>query len=219
MGESGESREGETRIDTSKVIGAVRVTPFDAGIELYFPPLRAAGSALMLALFGIACSVIGLAAIAGLVQSGDSAAASLLALAFAGVFALPLFALGQLFIAVALWTAANSMRVAVSHHGLRVVRHWFGYPIVRRAVALEDLSAVESRLDAKYIGAFGPARYYRLFARARMSTRLLVIADTLKGPDMTEEIRQLIIEHLGSPALATAGRQAHIAQEDDDEKN
>jgi hypothetical protein len=30
---------------------------------------------------------------------------------------------------------------------------------------------------------------------------------------MTEEIRQLIIAHLGAPALATAGRQAHVDAE------
>jgi hypothetical protein len=171
----------------------------------------------MLALFGIACSVIGIAAIAGLVRSGETAEASMLALAFAGVFALPLFALGQLFIAVALWTAANSLSVEVNQEGLRIVRNWFGYPIVRRVVASGNLIAVESRLDAKYIGAFGPARYYRLFARATTSDRLLVIADTLKGPHMTEEIRQLIIEHLRLPALAAAGTQAHIAQEEDNE--
>ena len=62
-------------------------------------------------------------------------------------------------------------------------------------------------------------RYYRLFVRARTSARLLLIADTLKGADMTEEIRQVIIEHLGLPALAAAGRQAHIAQEEDGEKH
>ena len=82
----------------------------------------------MLALFGVACSIIGLAAIAGLVRSGDTAAASMLALAFAGVFALPLLLLGQLFIVIAVWTAANSLRVEVTSGGLKVVRNLFGYP-------------------------------------------------------------------------------------------
>ena len=75
MGESGESRECEARIDTA---GAIRITPLASGIELYFPPLRSAGSALMLALFGAACSMIGLAAVAGLARSGESAPASML---------------------------------------------------------------------------------------------------------------------------------------------
>ncbi|MEO8442307.1 MAG: hypothetical protein ABI547_07455 [Betaproteobacteria bacterium] len=214
MGESGQGGESETRIDTSTSIGAIHVTPLASGIELYFPPLRAAGSALMLALFGLACSVIGLAAIAGLVRSGDTAAASMLALAFAGVFALPLLLLGQFFIVIAVWTAANSVRVEVSTNGLRVVRNLFGYTVARRVMAADDIAAIDSRLAARYVGAFGPARYYRLFARARNFPHPLLVADSLQGPAMAEEVRQLVVEHLARPALAAAGVHAHLAQED-----
>lgn len=210
MGESGESREGEARIDTA---GAIRITPLATGIALDFPPLRAAGSALMLALFGAACSMIGLAAVAGLARSGESASASMLALAFAGVFALPLLALGQVFIVIAVWTAANSLHVEVSGAGVRIVRNLFGYTIVRREVARGDVTAVESRLAAKYIGAFGAERYYRLIVAARGVARPLLIADSLKGPAMTEEIRQLVLAHLAAPELAAAGVQAHISAE------
>ena len=213
MGESGESREGEGRIE-SYIRGAVHITPRGGGVALYFPPLRAAGSALALALFGGACSVIGLAAIAGLARSGETAAVSMLALAFAGVFALPLLVIGQLFIAIAVWTAGNSLRVEVSSAGLRMVRRWCGYTIARRALAHDEITAIDSRLAARYVGVFGAARYYRLVARARNSDRLLLIADSLKGPAMTEEIRQLVIAHLAMPALAAAGRQAHISAED-----
>jgi hypothetical protein len=214
MGESGESRQGESRIDTPKSVGAIRITPLASGSELYFPPLRAAGSALMLALFGLACSMIGLAAVAGLARSGDTAAASMLALAFAGVFALPLLALGQVFIAIAVWTAANSLRVEVGSAGLRMVRNVFGYPVVRRGIAGADITAIESRLAARYVGAFGGTRYYRLFARVRNFPRPLLIADSLHGPAMTEEIRQLVVAHLARPALAAAGVQAHLTQEE-----
>jgi hypothetical protein len=214
MGEGGESGQGEGRIDSSRTVGAIHLIPRASGVALYFPPLRAAGSALMLALFGGACSVIGLAAISGLARSGESAAASMLALAFAGVFALPLFALGQLFIAIAVWTAANSLQVEVSHAGLLAVRRWFGYTIARRVLARDEIAAIDSRLAAKYVGAFGGIRYYRLVACARGTDRPLLIADSLKGPDMTEEIRRLIIDHLGEPALAASGRQAHVAMEE-----
>ncbi len=214
MGESGESRQSESRIDTVRTIGAIRITPLASGIELYFPPLRAAGSALMLALFGLACSMIGLAAVAGLARSSESAAASFLALAFAGVFALPLLALGQVYIAIAVWTAANSLRIEVSGAGLRMTRNLFGYVVVRREISSADIAAIESRLAAKYVGAFGNARYYRLFARARNFPRPLLIADSLRGPAMTEEIRQFVLTHLALPALATAGVQAHVTGED-----
>lgn len=214
MGESGEGREGEVRVNTARTVGAVRISPCAGGVALHFPTLRAAGSALMLALFGGACSIIGLAAISGLVFSSDSAPASLLALAFAGVFALPLLGLGQIFIVIALWTAANSLQVEVSRVGLATVRRWFGFTIYRRMLAGADITAIESRLAAKYVGAFGATRYYRLVARAAASDRPLLIADSLRGADMTEEIRQLVIEHLALPALATGGRQAHIAAGD-----
>ena len=216
MGESGESREGQGRImSLSRTVGAIQVTPRGSGIELYFPPLRAAGSALMLALFGIACTVIGLAAITGLAHSGESAPASMLALAFAGVFALPLVALGQLFIVIALWAAANSLQVEVSSAGLFTVRRWFGYRLARRALRREDIAAIDSRLAARYVGAFGNTRYYRLIARARQpDLPPLLIADSLQGPDMTDEIRRLFIEHLAMPGLAAAGEVAHLPAQD-----
>jgi hypothetical protein len=195
-------------------VGAIHITPHAGGIALYFPPLRAAASALMLALFGVACSVIGLAAISGLARSGESAPASMLALAFAGVFALPLFALGQLFIAIAVWTAANSLRVEVSSEGLRTVRRWFGCTVARHALGCPEIAAIDSRLAAKYIGVFGATRYYRLFARGQNSDASFLIADSLKGPEMTEKIRHLIIEQLAMPALGATGRLAHIRAED-----
>jgi hypothetical protein len=217
MGESGEGRESQGRIETpaAHTIGAIHVTPRESGVGLFFPPMRAAGSALMLALFGMACTVIGLAALAGLAGSGESASASLLALAFAGVFALPLLALGQLFILIALWAAANSLQVEVDSNGLATVRRWFGCRVARRVMLRDDIAAIDSRLAARYVGAFGNSRYYRLIARGRQPHQPpVLIADSLKGSAMTEEFRLLFIEHLALPGLATTGQQAHLVAED-----
>jgi hypothetical protein len=197
-----------------RTVGAICIMPRAGSIGLYFPPLRAAASALMLAFFGIACSVIGLAALSGLARSGESAAASMVALAFAGVFAAPLFALGQVFIVIAVWTAANSLQVEVSGEGLRSVRRCFGCAVATRTLAREEIAAIDSRLAAKYIGVFGATRYYRLFARTQSSGASLLIADSLRGPDMTEEIRQLVIEHLGLPAPNATARLAHVHTEE-----
>ena len=190
-------------------LGPIHVIAHGHDVELYFPPLRTAGSTLMLALFGAACGVIGGAAISGLLHSGDSSATSLLALAFAGVFALPLAGLGALFIAIAAWTAVNSLTVEVSPAGLRTERRCLGFSIARRAMPRDDISALDVQLAAKYIGVFGTARYYRLIARSRNST--LLLADSLKGPDMAENVRRLIIEHLGIPELAAAGNEVPVA--------
>ena len=163
----------------------------------------------MLALFGAACGVIGGAAISGLLHSGDSSATNLLALAFAGVFALPLAGLGALFIAIAAWTAVNSLTVEVSPAGLRTERRCLGFSIARRAMARDDISALDVQLAAKYIGVFGTARYYRLIARSRNST--LLTGDSLKGPDTAENVRRLIIEHLGIPELAASSNEVPVA--------
>ena len=214
MGESRESREGQGRIDIARTLGGILVTSRETGVELYFPPLRTAGSAMMLALFGAACTFIGAAALAGLARSGDSAPASMLALAFAGVFALPLAALGQLFLVIALWAAASSLRVRVDNTGFSTVRRWFGWCVARRALAQEDIAAIDSVACARYVGAFGNSRYYRLFARSRTpGVPKVLIADDLQGPDTTEAIRRLCIENLAMPGLAAAGELAHLSTE------
>ena len=210
MGEGREGREDPGRIGARRHLGAVVITPGKTGIELYFPVSRALASAFMLALFGAACGMIAAAAIAGLLRTGTSAGESMLALAFAGVFALPLALLGVLFVAVALWTAANSLTVEVDDAGLRTVRRWFGIAVAQRALKRADIAAIESRLAAKYIGVFGSTRYYRLFARTGAAyPHAMIIADSLRGTDMTAHVRDLIIEHLALPEIAPAGAQAH----------
>ena len=212
MGEGVQSGEHQARMTAAatRTIGAIQVTPHGNGIGLYFPPLRMAGSALMLALFGGACTVIAMASIMGLTHSESSASASMLALAFAGVFALPLAVLGQLFIAIALWSAANSLEVEADGAGLQMVRRWFGWRVSTRALPREDIAAIDSRLAARFLGAFGNSRYYRLVVRARTpNLPAMLVADSLKGPNMTDEVRDLLIEHLAIPGLASSGELAH----------
>ena len=219
MGEGRESGESESRISTLRAAG-LEVAPHADGVALYFPPLRAAAAAAMLALFGLACSLIGLASMGGLASSGSEESASLLALAFAGVFALPLFALGQLFIAIALWAAFNSLLVDVSAQGIRTERRFLGYPLARRAMESEKISAVESRFAAKYLGIFGQGRPYRLLATSSGQPAPLLIGDALHGPAVTETLRQLVIEQLNRPALLAAGTQVHLhAEEDKDDES
>jgi hypothetical protein len=193
--------------DTPHRLGAILFTPRAQGVELHFPPLRAAGSALMLGLFGVACGVIGAAAVSGLAHSGNSATISMLALAFAGVFALPLTGLGLLFIAIAAWTALNSLTVDVDNTGVRTVRRLLGFEVARHALPRQAIAAIEIRLAAKYIGVFGAQRYYRLAAVGRSAHAgplILVIADSLKGDAMAEEVKNLVIAQLEMPELAQA---------------
>lgn len=211
MGEGRASGQGAARLTaspgTTVTLGAILITTRAPGVELHFPALRAAGSALMLGFFGVACGVIGAAAVSGLARSGGSETASMLAFAFAGVFALPLTGLGLLFIAIAVWTALNSLTVEVNNTGLRTVRRWLGFEVARRALLRQEIAAIEIRLTAKYIGVFGALRYYRLIARGRdalVSDRTLIVADSLKGYAMAEDVKNIIIAQLEMPELAQA---------------
>jgi|GEM_PF-1258451 hypothetical protein len=218
MGARGEGSENSGRVNASRSIGGVQITESGGTTQLCFPPRRAAGSALMLTIFGAACSIIGVMSVAGLERSGDSPASSNVALAFAGVFSLPLFAIGQLFIVIGFWTAVNSLAVEASAAGLRSTRRCFGIAVARRSMAHTDIAAIESRMAARYIGAFGRSRYYRLIASGRDPThRSMLIADTLKGIEMTSEVRRIIVDRLAITGLDAAGRQDHLLKENPDE--
>lgn len=213
MGEARESSESQGPLnglpEVPHRIGAACITARGPGVELHFPPLRATGSALMLALFGAACSVIGIAAIAGLLRSSGSVAATLLALSFAGVFALPLVGLGLWFLAIAIWTAANSLIIEIGAAGLQMERRCFGFLFARHTMPSADITAIDAQPAAKYIGVFGAVRYYRLFARGR--NRALLVADSLKGQAMAGQMRNLIIERLQMPGLAATSNKISAA--------
>lgn len=116
-------------------IGSTQIQQDAAALVLYCPALRSAAPALMLALFGVACSFIALASLSGLVGHGGDGASNLLALAFAGVFVLPLISIGTVFIAIALWTALNALTVAATRREVRADRRWCGLPLARKSSA------------------------------------------------------------------------------------
>jgi hypothetical protein len=163
----------------------------------------------MLALFGAACGIIAFASYAGLIGAGNDTTSVMLALAFAGVFVLPLLGLGTLFVAIALWTAFNSLTIAVTSGGLRVERRWCAILFKRRLVAVETITAIESVREARFVGIFSASRHFRLLARSAAAT--VVLADHLQNAQQTEQLKQLLIAALERPALAAAGRNDHLA--------
>ena len=81
----------------------------------------------------------------------------------------------------------------------------------RRSTCRVTRQPHQRRTVASYVGAFGNSRYYRLVARSREPGQPpVLVADSLKGPDMTDEIRRLFIEHLAIPGLAATGELAHL---------
>jgi hypothetical protein len=189
-------------------IGTTVVHSDASALILHCPALRAAGPALMLAMFGAACSVIAIASMVGLIGASSDAMSNLLAFAFAGVLVLPLFGIGALFIVIALWAALNALTLAVAAGGVRAERRWCGIPLSRRTLQADAITAIDSVRAARFTGIFSGARHYRLLARSAAGA--LVLADHLQGAAQTEEVKQLLIAALARPELAASGRSDHV---------
>ncbi len=189
-------------------IGSTVVHQDDAALIVYCPALRTAAPALMLALFGTACSIIAIASFVGLIGTGSDAASSMLAFAFAGVFVLPLLGIGGVFIVIALWSALNSLTVATTAGELRADRRWCGIPLAKKIVPVTSISAIDSVREARFVGIFGSARYFRLLARTPAGA--LLLADHLKAAEETEQLRRLFIVAMARPELADRGKCEHL---------
>jgi hypothetical protein len=190
-------------------IGTTLVHNDASALIVHCPALRAAGPALMLALFGAACSVIAFASFAGLVGNGGDANSHLLALAFAGVFVLPLLGIGGLFVAVALWSALNALTVAIASGELRIERRWCGLRLSNKSVRVDAIAAIDCVREARFTGIFGGRRYFRLLARSPAGP--LLLADHLNGAEETEAIKTLLVAATGRPELAAGGTCDHLA--------
>jgi hypothetical protein len=160
----------------------------------------------MLGAFGVACSMIAMMSFLGLVNAGETAASSLLALAFAGVFVLPLLGVGGLFAGIALWNAFNALTVATANGELRVERRWCGLLLAKKNVPVSAIEQIDCVREARFNGIFGGARFYRLVVRT--SNGPLLLADHLRGDDdETEKVLQLFIGAIGRAELAAKGRR------------
>lgn len=187
-------------------IGSAIVHNDATALIVHCPALRNAGAAIMLALFGAACSVIAIASFLGLTAAGDTAASSLLALAFAGVFVLPLLGIGGLFAGIALWSAFNALTVATTGGELRVERRWCGMLLSRKTVQVSAIEKMDCVREARFNGIFGGTRFYRLIARTAIGP--LVLADHLRGDrDETEKMIQLIVTAIARNDVAATGRR------------
>ncbi len=187
-------------------IGSAVVHNDSTALIVHCPALRNAAASLMLAAFGVACSMIAMMSFLGLINAGETAASSLLALAFAGVFVLPLLGVGGLFTGIALWNAFNALTVATANGELRVERRWCGLLLSKKSVPVSAIEQIDCMREARFNGIFGGARYYRLVARTGSGP--LLLADHLRGDyDETEKARQLFIGAIGRAELAEKGRR------------
>lgn len=198
----------------------VRLTRTGQGIELYFPPLRAPGTALALALFGAACLVPGLLAAVAVVPASGSDSAGMIALWMMSIFILPFVAFGGVFLALAVYLLANSLSVQVTESGIVTARNVFGRPIGERRVPRTDIAALEAVASLRYRGLHREDPYYSLIVKTKSGTgltmreayrtgrldryrnRTVTVAEGLRGEALMERLKSEII---------AAGRLTHLA--------
>jgi len=186
--------------------------PTDAsGIELYFPPFRAPAAALTLALFGVTCLVPGVLAAVAVLPASGADSAGMVALWLMGIFILPFVAFGVVFIAVAAYLLANSLRVEVTGSGIVSARSVFGLPLAQRRVARADIAALDA-VALRYRGLFREDAHYGLVVKTKSGTgltlreawrtgrleqyrnRAVTVAEGLRGEALVERVRSEIIK-------------------------
>jgi hypothetical protein len=180
----------------------VRLSQRGDAIELYFPPLRAPVAALALGFFGVVCVALPLLAVPGaLPVTGGSAAHGLLVIALLGAFVVPFPVFGAVFVAIAVYLAANSLTVTVSPSAIRTVRRVFGLKFSERELKRPEIAALEAQAAARYQNVFNAEPNFRLVARhATLLKNDLVVAESLRGEAMTAQVQALIARHAGLDA-------------------
>lgn len=160
------------------------------GIELYFPPLRDAGTALALGVFGALCIVLPLAAVYALVPPGVPGAYGLLVLALIGGLIGPFMLCGIVFVALGIYMMANSLRVSADPVRIVTHRRAFGLPVSTHEVACSEITGIEAEIPSRFQNAFSTGAIYRLVARAKTGrSGDVVVAESLHGDALMEGIK------------------------------
>ena len=185
-----------------------RLTRTPRGLELHYPPLRQPGTALLLFLFGALAIAIPAIGLGVLWPQGRPDAASVVALVLFGTFAAPFLLFGALFTLLALGLAAGSLTVEVTARGLVATRRLFGIVTSRRELAREDIAALDAEPAARYQRTGSARPVYRLVARSRADddrNRRVIAGDSLKGADVADAVRAVMLEHLDLRDLPHGG--------------
>lgn len=177
----------------------MRITRRPDGIELYFPPFRAAVSALALGGFGISCLVLTLLVAGTMLPIATAGAHGLLALALMAAFIAPFPVFGALFTGLAAYLLTNSLTVEADAGGIRTVRRALGFVVARRALARAELAGIDMREEPRYRSLLAAERRFRLIARCTgRGGRDLTVAEDLRGEPQAEEVGALVARHAGS---------------------
>jgi hypothetical protein len=175
----------------------VTVTETADGVELWFPPFRATGTAVLLALFGLIATAIGGIGVAAVVPGAATHAGGLMSAMLIAGFILPFVAFGVVFVAIAAYAACNALLVRIDASGVRTWRMLFGIAVAKHAIAANEISAVEPQIVSRDQTPFGAEPVYRLIALTANRTRRIIVAESLKGENEMERVKELIVRRVG----------------------
>ena len=148
--------------------------------------------ALALATFGaIACA---LALVGGAVMLAGALAstAGVLAAVLMVGFVAPLGAFGVIFLAFAVYMLANALVVRVGPEGIVTSRRLFALVLSRKRLPREAVVALEPEIASRHQNLFSAEPVYRLVARDASSRARVVVAESLQGEALMDEVKSLI---------------------------
>jgi hypothetical protein len=160
-------------------------------VELYFPPMRMPEVALPLATFGVIATLLPAVAIAALLPSLAGATGMVSAVLVAS-FVLPFAIFGVAFVLLAVYMFCNALVVRVDPQEIDTARVLFGIVIRRRKIMRGDIAAIEPEIASRYQTLFSSHAVYQLVARDARRSRRVVVAETLKGESLMEELKALV---------------------------
>ena len=166
------------------------------GIELYFPPGRMPDVALALGIFGVIAAALPAIGIAALLPAALAGAGGLLGAVLLASFVVPFALFGVACVLVAAYTVCSALLVRVDAQGVATWRMLFGFTVRRRDVRRQELASIEPHIPARHQSIFGSAPIYELVALNRSRTKRLVVAESLRGEAVMNEVKTLIEEAL-----------------------
>jgi hypothetical protein len=153
--------------------------------------------ALALATFGaIACALAVVGAAVMLAGALASTAGVLAAVLMVG-FVAPLGAFGVVFLALAVYMLANALVVRVGPEGIVTSRRLFGLVLWRKRLPREAAVALEPEIASRHQNIFSAEPVYRLVARDASTRASVVVAESLQGEALMDEVKSLIQSVMG----------------------
>ena len=189
--------------DTTLPSQVVRLTRTDDGIELYFPPFRRPGTALGLGVFGVIASVLPAVGIAALIPRALADSAGLMSAVLVAAFILPFLAFGMTCVLLAAYTVSNALLVRVDREGIQTWRMLFGVALKRHRLPRDAIAGIESQIAARDQSPFNAQPVYRLIARDRTGTRRVIIAESLAGETLMQQVKALVERARGENSNGT----------------